>query len=272
MDLLRVDAVNGTCVRSPLAPDGSEPMPSCSTIQPLLDSAVLRVRSIGAQGSMTADPHIGVRFSGTDANHRFGADGPWYERLFPFQADHRAEHAMLFRPSWAPDGERIAYSDGLSLRVWRIGEATAAVVPNTADGVSAAWSPDGLWIAFGWIPRTDSIVYTCVCAGATPIQAFRTVYSEGPRTVVIIRPDGTGRMELGPGDDPAWSPDGSQLYVRRDNDIVRIPLAGGTAITVPRTTGGRAPAVSPDGSRLAFSRRKSQLVTDYDIWVVSLNP
>jgi Tol biopolymer transport system component len=179
---------------------------------------------------------------------------------------------MLFRPSWAPDGQRIAFSDGLSIHVWRIGDTAATVVPGTEDGVSAAWSPDGEWIAFTVMPRTDSTVYECTCTrGQTSIPAYQTVYETGPETIILVRPDGSERIELGAGADPAWSPDGSFLYVRRADAIVRIARADGTATPVANTERGRSPAVSPDGGWLAFSRRKLQQTLDYDIWVVSLS-
>jgi Tol biopolymer transport system component len=152
MDLMSVD-VPGACSRV-LAEDEDE-LPLCGPIQPLLDSAVLRVRGVDAVHNSSLDPRLPVRFAGTDAGHRFLTDAPWYERLFPFQAEHRTEYAMLFRPTWAPDGERIAFSDGLSIRVWQIGDDAATVVPGTEDGVSAAWSPDGEWIAFTALERQD---------------------------------------------------------------------------------------------------------------------
>jgi Tol biopolymer transport system component len=99
------------------------------------------------------------------------------------------------------------------------------------------------------------------------------VYVDGPGTLVLVRPDGTGRVELGEGEDPAWSPDGAHIYVRRGDAIVRLTRAGGSPTPIAGTARGRAPAVSPDGSRLAFSRAKpSQTELDYDIWVVSLQP
>lgn len=267
MDMMSVDAPRG-CI---LYGGGGV---SCSP-QPLLDSAVMRVRTIGEQGNIQDDPAVPVRFAGTDPGSRMATEGPWYQQLFPFQARHRQEHWMLFRPSWAPDGERIAFSDGLSIHIWQVGAATSTVVPGTAEGVSAAWSPDGEWIAFSELPRTDSIVEQCSCAVGTRTRvAYRTIYDFGPGTLVLVRPDGSERIELGEGEDPAWSPDGAFIYVRRsDNGIYRVAREGGAASFVENTeNGARAPAVSPDGSRLAFSRPKpGQLIQDYDIWIVSLD-
>ncbi|CAN5719705.1 hypothetical protein BH23GEM9_BH23GEM9_12420 [soil metagenome] len=265
LDMLSVD-VPSSCFRV----DGGTP--SCTTFQPLLDSALLRVRRIGESGSIALDPSITVRFAGTDPAHRFLAAGPWFEQFFPFQERYRLEHAMLFRPSWAPDGERLAFSDGLAIHSWRVGDPSSAIVPMTVNGVSAAWSPDGEWIAFTVLPRADSVVHQCSCPlGGLAIQAFRTVYQSGPGVLMLVRPDGSERIELGEGEDPAWSPDGAFIYVRRAGRIARIARAGGAVTPIANTEGGRSPAVSPDGTRLAFSRSKPSDVTlDYDIWIATL--
>lgn len=272
MDLMSVD-VPGQCFRVERDEQGEERLPRCVPLQPLLDSAVLRVRVTDERGDVALDPAIGVRFAGTDAGHRFGTIGPWFERFFPFQVAYSVEHAMPFRPTWAPDGERIAFSDGLMIRVWRVGDAASIVIPGTTDGGSAAWSPDGEWIAFTQLARTDSITYECACpAGKSAVTAFRTVYTTAPPMLVLVRPDGSERIVLGEGEDPAWSPDGMFIYARRGNEIVRLPSTGGAATPIANTDRGRSPAVSPDGAWLAFSRLKPQVSVDYDIWVVSLEP
>ncbi len=76
--------------------------------------------------------------------------------------------------------------------------------------------------------------------------------------------------DVGPGDEPAWSPDGSLLFFRRDDQIWRWPVAGGQPAAVPGTEGGREPAVSPDGSALAFAKRGAS--GTHDIWIVSAEP
>ena len=178
---------------------------------------------------------------------------------------------MLFRPSWSPDGQRITFSDGLSIRIWQVGAAATTIVPGTADGVSAAWSPDGEWIAFTVLARADSQVVNCACGSANPpVSATRWIYSVAEPVLVVVRPDGSDRREIGAGEDPAWSPDNQHVYARRDDMIVRVPAQGGAAVVIADTDRGRSPAVSPDGTRLAFARRKNQITVDYDIWIVSL--
>ena len=76
-------------------------------------------------------------------------------------------------------------------------------------------------------------------------------------------------MELGEGEDPAWSQDGRTLFFRRDDRIFRSGLDGSGAVPIADTQGGRSPAVSPDGRYLAFARRKA-LGGDYDVWLVRL--
>lgn len=266
------------CFRDGTRPPNDQP---CRSTQPLLVRGTLRVRRVGETQPYDRDAGIAITFAGADPRLRAGEEGPYLQRVFPFQAQYSAERAMLFRPSWHPDGQRIAFSDGLQLFVWRVGDAAAAPVPGTADGVSAAWSPDGAWLAFTVLARTDSAIIDCTCGvtGLSPIELHRrVVYTVTAPRLVVLRADGAERTELGAGEDAAWSPDGQFIYARRGSEIVRITRQNGAAIAVPHTSQGRAPAVSPDGRLLAFARRKDLPLRDfieqidYDIWIVSLVP
>ena len=268
LDFVRID-VAATC-----APPTPPAMFDCNLTQPVLDSMALRVRDRNAQQPLAADPALGIKLPGVDPSFRDVSSGSYVMQTLPFQQQYRQTGALLLRPSWAPDNQRIVFSNGSALFVWRVGEASATAVAGTADGVSPAWSPNSELIAFTQLVRTDSTEITCACAqpGAGPGAPFalhrRTLYTVAAPRVVLVRADGTGRVELGEGADPAWSPDGQSLYVVRNNQIVRIAGTGGAATPIPNTQNARYPAVSRDGRRLAFS--KPQLRSDYDIWVVAL--
>ncbi|HSJ09227.1 MAG TPA: hypothetical protein VK928_04915 [Longimicrobiales bacterium] len=250
----------------------SEITARCPLTQPLLDSAALRVRGLEATNAPSSDPSVGIRFAGPDPA-LLTSDATSFEmHALPFQQAYRDHAAVLARPSWAPDNQRIVFSDGLNLRIWRVGDAASSVVPGTTDGVSAAWSPDGARIAYTRMERVDSIAYSCFCSrGPNVSESHRRVEYVTRPTIVTVRPDGSDAVVLGDGDEPAWSPDGQFIYARRGENIVRITVAGGAAVPVPQAGFGRAPAVSPDGRWLAFSRRKPQPRVDWDIWVVSLS-
>jgi dipeptidyl aminopeptidase/acylaminoacyl peptidase len=244
----------------------------CAT-QPLLGAAFLRVRRLDAAGSFLDDPSILLTFPGTDPSYRFGGDGPYTQRIYAFQALHRDEQALLFRPSWSPDGQRVVVSNGVRLLIWRPGSAAFDTVPGTADGVSPAWSPDGQWLAFTQFVYGDSVSYACGCvAPGNTVGAThnRILHTHTDSRLVLIRPDGSERIDLGVGEEPAWSPDGQHIYALRDDIVVRIPRSGGAAVAIPDTQRGRSPAVSPDGRWLAFSRAKLTDTRDHDIWLVSL--
>ncbi len=239
---------------------------------PRLRDVIVRVRHFDATGSIDGDPFLTVPIPGVDYDFNYLNTPRSHEvQNYPFHQLFDEERVSVFRPSWAPDGDQLVYSDGLMLWVWNTSDAPQPV-PNTDEGVSPAWRPNGDWIAFTRLERADSSSFTCryVQEGA-PVSTCvlqLTDYEQGRRLLTLVRPDGTGVRELGEGEEPTWSPDGGTLYFRRDNQIWRSAPDGSGAEPIDFTSGGREPAVAPDGLHLAFTVLGER--GDYDIWVISL--
>ena len=111
-------------------------------------------------------------------------------------------------------------------------------------------------------------------SGADGKIAFQTKFL--PYHVQTINPDGTGLVDLGPGSNPAWSPDGTRIAFddrvcdpncQSDVWIMNADGTGRTRVTTEPSPDGD-PTWSPDGSRIAFG---SNLNGGFDIWMVNLD-
>jgi hypothetical protein len=238
----------------------------CRVPEPRLDSAVLHVRAPVEHGAFRAN--LAIAFPGLDSRQKATLPGPFSVRLLPLQLEFAASGEVLARPAWSPDGSRLVYSDGVRLLVWTPGAGAPVPVPATEDGLSPAWSRDGNWIAFARWSRGDSTRTPCdIAFGRSVERQDRWTYSlTGPR-LFLVRPDGSGLLELGSGRDPTWGADGSLFF--RDGGRVRVRSADGTVRDVPDTEAGGWPAVSRQGTHLAFVRVDS--LTGSDLWVVRLS-
>ena len=247
------------------------PPPDTIASNTMLICARLRVRGVDGSGP---EHNITIDFEGYESEE--------LRIAHPFQRQYERDGAEIFRPSWSPDGTRLVYSDGLRLLIWNVGDAQATEIPNTSDGVWPAWSPDGQRIAFTRLQRGAVTNVACSCfqlGKPLPVQNFtRVVYNDGGTrigTLVTIRPDGTDMQELGEGEAPAWTPDGTRLVFQRGNMLWRANADGTNAEIIPDTDFGYEPAISRDGRRLAFTRDMFQrerapgvYSKPFDLWVV----
>ena len=162
--------------------------------------------------------------------------------------------------SWSPDGNKLAYSAGDSLRVVPSGGGTPVTLTN---GYFPAWSPNGEIIAF--------------CRGG----------GDEARIWIIPHDGGVAtQISVGEGIYPSWSPDGTRLAFISDRsgqiDIWIIPIGGGDAERF--TTSGDVwwPAWSPNGTWIAYWHDQKlwvkqvesgsrQLVWDSDVFPMGLS-
>ena len=265
--------LQGVCTGQATSCDATNSLPA----PPVLQLGRLRVRTPGATTPADEDPTLSLTFDGVEfdnSRHPFGLTGVWITRLHQFQRRYNEVKLLPARPSWAPDGGRLVTSDGLQLLLWSPGEASATPIPGTDDASSPAWSPDGTTIAFTRFDRGPEFRTTCQHLSFGPTGTIvvcveeRTQWLTGRAVVLVVPPAGGEPLELLDGMDPAWSPDGEWVYVARPDGIWRVAASGGVLGRVEGTTGGTEPAVSPDGTELAFTRRGDD--GKGDIWVVPL--
>jgi Tol biopolymer transport system component len=144
-----------------------------------------------------------------------------------------------YRPVWSPDGRYIAlwWDDDIYIADL-VSDNSARIITNLRGYHSFSWSPDSSRLAYGDINLTNdpSIYVLTISTGEKHWLAF--------------------------GENPAWSPDGTQIAYNQNSWIVVISAEGGTET---RIVGGYDPTWSPDGVYIAYnsfpSRRYVMLVS-----------
>jgi Tol biopolymer transport system component len=180
-----------------------------------------------------------------------------------------ANLALLDKPSWSPDGTKLAIAAhpvnrefGICVRdfIWDYFDRQSCDVrlyTVNADGTGLTALRPGFYPA--WSPQGDRIAFS----------AYRGATTE----IYTMRPDGSGVTALTNNEvrdeEPAWSPDGSRLAFTSDR-LQQLPAFGccsvgpgdiysmaadGTGVRTLVTDGGldAAPAWSPDGTKIAFA-------------------
>ncbi|MEM8745986.1 MAG: S9 family peptidase, partial [Actinomycetota bacterium] len=187
-------------------------------------------------------------------------------------------------PAWSADGRFLAFTSRRGekrgdatlhvMAVDRAGETrTMCSLPEGIDDVS--WSPDGRWIGFTSRVRDERYEKDDDSWRAPrKVERFLSRLDgedwifDRPNHVHVVAADGTSAVrDLTPGDDEhsgvAWLRDSSGVITtahRHDTwdldlaeDLYIVPLDGEEPVQLTSTDGlYLAPAVSPDGTRVAF--------------------
>jgi Tol biopolymer transport system component/DNA-binding winged helix-turn-helix (wHTH) protein len=166
-----------------------------------------------------------------------------------------SEKGSKLRPRFSPDGGRIAFeSDRLgSGEIWTCdsaGRNCAQITSLHGTAGTAAWSPDGRFLAFEFHPNERAEIYVVELPNGVP-QLLRTI----------------------PGADnlaPSWSRDGKWIYFSsKTGDIPfqvwKVPFKGGQPVQVTKN-GGIGAIESADGQYLYYSKYESD-----GVWKMSLD-
>jgi Tol biopolymer transport system component len=219
-------------------------------------------------GSAAAGGHASIAFVHAGDIWLVGVDGRGAHDIT------RTAGAAESSPSWSPDGSQLAYLRGAE--VWEMhadGTGQHRVVPGPPAGFARYVVQAGV----DWSSTGELAYVTWDAASQRP-------------EIVVANGDGSAGRTLGvdpnpPGEartpwyiDLVWSPRGDRLYFELDNVTDRYGIFSvapdGTGLThlYGTSAGSFAPSLSPDGSRLVYTRpRGGGRVPDLDIRLAKSN-
>ena len=200
---------------------------------------------------------------------------------------------ISFDPSPSPEGDRMAFTgivDGNRdiYTIDRNGGGLVRLTTTEAADDEAAWSPDGVKIAFRstrsgvpevWVMNADGSDQrkltgpedgwywneVSLSPAWSPDSRF-IVYAKresNDADIWIMNADGTGKRRLTSGSaqdsDPVWSADGAYVTFRRAEgaQVIFVSVSAANGMTrgdLVQGTYGRAPSYSPDGKWMAYTQ------------------
>ena len=216
---------------------------------------------------------------------------------------------MDYWPIWTPDGEQLIFNavgQGLIV-IQRVSLATGSIerlATSPEIGRAASISGDGKTVLFHWYLSGNTDVYALdLPAGAMKPVLDSQFIEKDP----VLSPDGnwlayntneTGTWEVfvvsypevrqkihvssNGGEWPLWSPDGTKLYYRNEDNIMVVDvelqprfsagrartLLSGLKIIPTRMGSDRAYDLSPDGARFLLPKPSDQSSSRNEIIVV----
>lgn len=215
---------------------------------------ILRGSSEGLTTAISAPFDVAPALSGRIA---FVSDREGTPKIYVINADGSDLRRLTSgpapdsRPTWSPDGERIAFAragDSSSCGIYAMNaDGSSLTRLTTACGdITPAWSPDNRRIAFG-----------------------RWTFGSLSTGIYVMNADGSGVVRLTESlhdEYPAWSPDGSRIAFSHTYEVLEgdwftqvfVMNADGTGMRpLNGASGGpqfaeSGPSWSPDGSRIAY--------------------